>query len=130
VVVHRDSSPLNGLFRGSVNYRPRRRGRDIRGYLDAAAERHKKRESYRVPPLPHVQPNGEVEGSHDHVSKARRARYFDWVPPRLTTHASRPPPTIVRARGAHSLSKERLGDIANAVLRQNREGERHRKSHA
>ena len=44
----------------------------------------------------HVLSNGEVEGPADHVSQARRARNFDWVPPRLTTHASRPPPTMVR----------------------------------
>src|SRR5690349_18194366 len=46
----------------------------------------------------HAPSNGEVEGPDDHVSQARRARNFDWVPPRPTTHASRPPPTIVRGR--------------------------------
>jgi hypothetical protein len=38
-----------------------------------------------------VAANGEAGGPDDHVSQARGARNFDWVPPRLTTHASRPP---------------------------------------
>ena len=42
--------------------------------------------------------NGEVEGPADHVSQARRARNFDWAPPRLTTSASRTAPTMVRRR--------------------------------
>jgi hypothetical protein len=39
--------------------------------------------------------NGEVEGPDDHVSQARLARNIDRVQPRPTTHASRPPPTMV-----------------------------------
>jgi hypothetical protein len=39
---------------------------------------------------------GEVEGPADHVSQARRAHNFDWVPLRPTTSASRTPPKIVR----------------------------------
>ena len=62
MAVHRDCGSLNGLFSGGVNHRTRRRGRNIRGYLDAAAERHKKRERQRVGPFAHVRLNGEVEG--------------------------------------------------------------------
>src|SRR5215813_6928416 len=40
--------------------------------------------------------DGEVEGPHDHASQRPRARNIDWVPRPQTTHASRPPPTIVR----------------------------------
>lgn len=49
-------------------------------------------------PPPELTPNGEVEGPADHVSKARRARNIDRVPPRPTTDASRTPPTIVSGR--------------------------------
>src|SRR5215467_1922421 len=42
--------------------------------------------------------NGEVEGPADHASQRPRARNIDWVPRPQTTHASRPPPTIVRGR--------------------------------
>ena len=48
-------------------------------------------------PEAYTRSNGEVEGPADRVSQARRARNFDWVPPCLTTSASRPPPTIVRS---------------------------------
>src|SRR5215472_5268913 len=41
--------------------------------------------------------NGEVEGPDDHAGQRPRARNIDWVPRPQTTHASRPPPTIVRA---------------------------------
>jgi hypothetical protein len=43
--------------------------------------------------------NGEVEAPADHVSQAPRPHHFSRVPRRLTTHASRPPPTMVRRRG-------------------------------
>ena len=36
------------------------------------------------------------EGPDDHDREAPRSRIFHWVPPRPTTRASRPPPTIVR----------------------------------
>ncbi len=35
------------------------------------------------------------------MSQAPRARNLDWVPRRLTTHASRPPPTMVRPHPKH-----------------------------
>src|SRR5438067_11010738 len=47
------------------------------------------------PPLP---PNGEVEGPDDHARSAPRAHTACRRPRRRTTHASRPPPTIVRHR--------------------------------
>ena len=60
--------------------------------------------------LARLPPNGEVEGPADHVSQARRARNIDRVPPRPTTHASRPPPTIVRRHASTSGPKViRLG---------------------
>jgi len=46
--------------------------------------------------------NGEVEGPHDHVGQTRRARNIDWVPPRQSDHASRTPPTIVRAHSMYA----------------------------
>jgi len=57
LVVHRNGCSLDGLFGGGVNHRPRRSRGDIGGYLDAAAERDKKRESYHLAPSAHVRPN-------------------------------------------------------------------------
>src|SRR5437762_10372484 len=42
--------------------------------------------------------NGEVEGPDDHAGQATRAHTVPGRPRRLTAHASRTPPTIVRAR--------------------------------
>src|SRR5580658_5530555 len=47
--------------------------------------------------------NGEVEGPGTHVSQARLARNIYRVQPRLTTHASRTPPTIVRSHAKNEV---------------------------
>jgi hypothetical protein len=47
--------------------------------------------------IPRVTSNGEVEGPHDHVGRATRAHTVFQRPRSQTDHASRTPPTIVRA---------------------------------
>src|SRR5438046_5466266 len=52
---------------------------------------------YRARALAPWPSNGEVEGPDDHARQAPRAHTLSRDPRRQTDHASRPPPTIVRA---------------------------------
>jgi len=121
LVVHRNGCSLDGLFGGGVNHRPRRSRGDIGGYLDAAAERDKKRESYRVAPSAHARPNyiypTKVSGNiPDHARKrliclsysaapyhglsGRARRYFHHPPVRVLPHVNRPTVSLKNRRGA------------------------------
>ena len=69
--------------------------------------------------------NGEVEAPGTHASLARRARNIEGVPPRPTTSASRPPPTMVRRRKHRSTvplatamrKPKRLQEVGRADVR-------------
>src|ERR1700758_4264752 len=118
MVTHRNSSSLDGLFGGGVNYRPRRSRRDIRGYLDAAAERDKKRKSYHVPPSAHVRPNGEVEAPAEASDRTQVERSPSGAPEAAEGRRGR---TLgSRARGAkqkaHYGPLQRLSGDAASVM--------------